>query len=86
MGSKRVSSKVHYAEARGDGAEALLREFLRSLPVHPGFLGAELLGSPQQPGLYLVASRWAGNVPEVEVPDGVKAWSFAVLEEAEVLV
>lgn len=74
--------KVHYAEARGDGAGALLREFLRSLPTFPGFLDAELLGSPDQPGLYLVASRWVGDVPELKVPDGAKSWSFEVLEEA----
>lgn len=74
--------KVHYAEARGEGSEALLRGFLRSLPSFPGFLDAELLGSPQQPGLYLVASRWTGDVPELKLPDGVKSWSFEVLEEA----
>ncbi|AIZ44898.1 hypothetical protein QR90_06920 [Deinococcus radiopugnans] len=73
---------VHYAEARGDGAEALLRGFLSGLPARPGFLGAELLGSPGQPGLYLVASRWAADVPDLNVPDGVKAWSFEVLAEA----
>ncbi|OLV19814.1 hypothetical protein BOO71_0001807 [Deinococcus marmoris] len=73
---------MHYAEARGDNAETLLREFLGSLPARSGFLGAELLGSPEQPGLYLVASRWAAEVPELSVPDGVKAWSFEVLAEA----
>ena len=75
------AQRVHYAEARGDGAEALLRGFLRDLPTHPGFLGAELLGSPGQPGLYLVASRWATEVPDLSVPGGVKAWSFEVLAE-----
>ncbi|WP_034413498.1 antibiotic biosynthesis monooxygenase family protein [Deinococcus marmoris] len=73
---------MHYAEARGDGAEALLRGFLGGLLNCPGFLGAELLGSPGQPGLYLVASRWATEVPELSVPGGVKAWSFEVLTEA----
>lgn len=77
-----LSRTVHYAEARGDGAEALLRGFLKNLPAHPGFLGAQLLGSPGQPGLYLVASRWAAAVPDLNVPDGVKAWSFEVLAEA----
>ncbi|MFK7602762.1 antibiotic biosynthesis monooxygenase family protein [Deinococcus sp. SM5_A1] len=76
------TKRVHYAEARGDGAEALLRGFLAGLPARSGFLGAELLGSPGQPGLYLVASRWATEVPELSVPDGVKAWSFEVLAEA----
>ncbi|CAM3553949.1 antibiotic biosynthesis monooxygenase family protein [Deinococcus frigens] len=76
-----MSKKVHYAEARGDWAETLLRGFLASLPAHSGFLSAELLGSPGQPGLYLVASRWATEVPELGVPDGVKAWSFEVLAE-----
>ena len=74
--------QVHYAEARGDGAKDLLTAFLEGLPVHPGFLGAELLGSPDQPGLYLVASRWSGAVPALNVPPGAKAWSFEVMAEA----
>lgn len=74
--------RVHYAEARGDGAEGVLRGFLADLPAYNGFLGAELMGSPGQPGLYLVASRWAAEVPELRVPGGVKAWSFEVLAEA----
>lgn len=80
--SHEPTKRVHYAEVRGDGAEALLRGFLAGLPAQPGFLGAELLGSPGQPGLYLVASRWATGGPELDVPDGVKAWSFKVLAEA----
>lgn len=75
------TKQVHYAEARGAGAQALLRGFLAGLSAHPGFLGAELLGNPGQPGLYLVASRWATPVPELDVPAGAKAWSFEVLAE-----
>lgn len=71
---------VHYAEARGDGAEEILRAFLGTLPGRPGFLGAELLASPAQPGLALVASRWSGEVPPLTLPDGVRAWEFEVLE------
>jgi hypothetical protein len=73
--------RVHYAEARGEGAQGLLRAFLKTLPAHPGFLGAELLGSPDQPGLYLVASRWSEAVPELRVPDGTKAWGFEIIAE-----
>lgn len=72
---------VHYAEARGDDANAGLRAFLETLPAHPGFVDARLLGSPDQPGLYLVASRWAGAVPALTIPAGARAWSFEVLAE-----
>lgn len=70
---------VHYAELRGDSAQATLHDFMGSLPAQPGFLGAELLSSPAQPGLLLVASRWAGAVPgDLPVPSGAKAWTFTV--------
>ncbi|GGO30663.1 antibiotic biosynthesis monooxygenase family protein [Deinococcus humi] len=77
----KPAKRVHYTEARGTGAESLLHDFLRSLTAHPGFLGAELQGSPDQPGLYLVASRWSGTGPDLCVPDGAKAWSFEVIAE-----
>ncbi|GMA15791.1 hypothetical protein E5F05_06415 [Deinococcus metallilatus] len=76
-----MTAWVHYAEARGESAECDLRAFLNTLPGLPGFLGAELLGSPAQPGLALVASRWAGEVPPLALPDGVRAWVFEVLED-----
>lgn len=72
--------QVHYAEARGENAEADLRAFLKALPALPGFVGAELLVSPAQPGLVLVASRWEGTVPPLSLPGGVRAWVFEVLE------
>jgi heme-degrading monooxygenase HmoA len=71
---------VHYAEARGEHAGTALRGFLHHLPALPGFLGAELLSSPEQPGLYLVASRWAGPVPPLDLPAGTRAWTFTVLD------
>lgn len=74
------AARVHYAEARGDGAADMLRAFLGALPGLPGFLGAELLVSPEQPGLALVASRWAGEVPPLTLPPGVRAWVFEVRE------
>ena len=77
----RPARRVHYTEASGAGAEALLHDFLRSLPAYPGFLGAELQGSPDQPGLYLVASRWTGTGTDLCVPEGAKAWSFEVIAE-----
>ncbi len=71
---------VHYAEARGEHAGTALRAFLQAIAVLPGFLGAELLSSPEQPGLYLVASRWSGPVPPLNVPEGARAWTFTVLD------
>ena len=76
----RRTQQVHYAEARGEAAEVDLRAFLGTLPALPGFLGAELLVSPDQPGLALVASRWAEGVPPLVLPPGVRAWVFEVLE------
>ena len=72
--------QVHYAEARGETAEASLRAFLQVLPTLPGFVGAELLVSPDQPGLALIASRWEGSVPLLPLPAGVRAWVFEVRE------
>lgn len=69
---------VHYAEGKGEAARAALHAFLDALPGQAGFLGAELLLSAAQPELTLVASRWAGEVPPLPVPDGVRAWVFQV--------
>ncbi|PNY81762.1 antibiotic biosynthesis monooxygenase family protein [Deinococcus koreensis] len=76
-----MASHVHYAEARGDSALATLREFLDALGTQPGLLSAELLSSPDQPGLYLVMSRWDTPIPPLTLPDGVRAWAFETLEE-----
>lgn len=70
--------RVHYAEARGEAAERDLGALLAALPDLPGFLGAELLISPAQPGLALVASRWSGEVPPLPLPGGARAWVFEV--------
>lgn len=72
------TSWVHYAESRAGNARALLAALLEDLSRLPGFRGAELLSSPGQPGLYLLASRWAGERPEPELPGGVRAWTFVV--------
>ncbi len=71
---------MHYTEVRGDQAEDDLRSFLNALPSQPGFLGAELLVSPAQPGLALVASRWSGQAPPLPLLAGARAWVFEVLE------
>ncbi|BBN93305.1 hypothetical protein DEIGR_100040 [Deinococcus grandis] len=70
--------QVQYAEGKGEAARAALHAFLNALPEYPGFLGAELLLSPAQLELTLVASRWADEVPPVPLPDGVRAWVFQV--------
>lgn len=76
-----MATHVHYAEARGDFALSTLRTFLDSLPTQPGLLGAELMGSAAQPGLYLVMSRWNGTIPALSIPHGVKAWEFEIVDE-----
>lgn len=78
MNPRPVPLRVHYAEAKGEQAGRDLVAWLDTLPGQPGFLGAELLVSPEQPGLALVASRWAGEGPLRKVPEGVRAWAFEV--------
>ncbi|WP_034409625.1 antibiotic biosynthesis monooxygenase family protein [Deinococcus murrayi] len=70
--------QVHYAEARDEAAGRALTAWLDTLPGQPGFVGAELLASPAQPGLLLVASRWASGELPPTVPPGVRAWAFEV--------
>lgn len=75
--------QVQYVEARdnGDGlTAAALSAHLETLQTQPGFLGAELLVSPAQPGLLLIASRWAEPAPELPLPVGAKSWVFEVQE------
>lgn len=76
-----MATHVHYAEARGDAALPTLRRFLDELGRQPGLIGAELMASPAQPGLYLVMSRWDGRIPGLSLPDGVKAWEFEIVDE-----
>lgn len=75
----RPAAQVWYVEARGEGARDLLGVFLDTLDGQPGFLGAELLHSPAQPDLALVASRWAAGPPALALPEGARAWTFEVL-------
>lgn len=75
--------QVQYVEARDDeGGQtaAALSAHLDTLQAQPGFLGAELLVSPAQPGLMLIASRWATLAPELPLPAGAKSWVFEVQE------
>lgn len=75
-----MAMNVQYAEGRGEAAEAGLRALLDTLDGLEGFAGAELLSSPAQPGLWLLVSRWQGEVPEMALPDGVRAWVFEVMD------
>ena len=76
------------ALAPADAAEAAstdnvyqrLSDLMAGLGHLPGFLGADLLTSPAQPGLCLLESRWAGAVPALDIPAGCKAWAFDVAE------
>ena len=73
---------VWYVELRGVNAIRALRDCLDVLPTLPGFQGAELLTSPAQPGLALIASRWAGDIPDLPLPAGAKHWAFQVVASA----
>jgi hypothetical protein len=83
-----VSVLVHYIEGRssdagqsvGPDVQQRLSDVMAGLGHLPGFLGADLLCSPLQPGLYLLESRWAEQVPEFEIPVGCRAWAFTVTE------
>lgn len=71
---------VWYVEARGQEALASLSTFLQALKAQPGLLGAELLTSPAQRDLALVASRWAGAPPSLPLPPGARGWVFEIVE------
>lgn len=71
---------VHYTELKGPNSQKILSQWLQLLPAQHGFISAELLSSPQQPELALVASRWS-NTPRLSVPPEAKHWFFEVLEE-----
>lgn len=73
-------ASVWYVELRGPEAIIRLRDFLDALPAQAGFRGAELLTSPAQPELVLIASRWQDEPPALHVPDGAKHWVFTVLD------
>ena len=76
------TGRVWYIELKGEEAVPLLTRLLDSLPTQPGFQGAELLTSPAQPGLALIASRWAGELPALPLPPGAKHWAFEVVASA----
>lgn len=69
---------IHYVEGRGEAAGAALSALLSDLRGQAGLVDACLLTSPDQPGLWLVESRWVGEVPPISVPEGCKSWSFEV--------
>lgn len=70
---------VWYVELKGPQSQQILSQWLQNLPNQTGFLGAELLMSPEQPELALVASRWSLR-PKLTVPTEAKHWFFEVLE------
>lgn len=69
---------IHYVEGRGEALEETLTAFLDALSEQAGLVDACLLASPEQPGLWLVESRWANDLPMLSVPEGCKSWSFEV--------
>lgn len=79
-----MSIQVHYIEGHTTAADGELRQRLSDLMAGlghlPGFVSADLLCSPAQPHLCLLESRWAGIVPDLEIPVGCKSWVFTVTE------
>lgn len=76
-------TSVDLASADGastDDVYQRLSDLMAGLGHLPGFLGADLLTSPAQPGLCLLESRWAAAVPALDVPAGCKSWAFDVAE------
>lgn len=71
---------VWYVESKGKGEHEGLRQHFEQLVSQRGFLGAEWLSSPQQPGLALVASRWQGQPPSLPLAEGLRGWCFVVEE------
>ncbi|MFC4424693.1 antibiotic biosynthesis monooxygenase family protein [Deinococcus navajonensis] len=80
MPERLDAAVVWYVELRGPGAIDTLRALLQGLAGQPGLLGAELLTSPAQPDLALLASRWATEAPHLPLPSGAKSWVFEVIE------
>ncbi|ACO47328.1 hypothetical protein DEDE109153_15070 [Deinococcus deserti] len=72
-------TQIWYVEARGKDALSSLRAFLHTLQDQPGLLGADLLISPAQPDLALIASRWSAVPPEMTLPSGARGWVFEVV-------
>lgn len=71
--------QVWYVELKGPEATRILERWLEQLPGQAGFQGAELLVSPAQPGLALIASRWESAAPRMGVPEEAKHWTFEVV-------
>ncbi len=75
---------MHYIEGQATPAEPDVQQRLSDLMAGlghlPGFLSADLLSSPAQPELVLMESRWAGDVPALDIPAGCKSWAFTVTE------
>lgn len=79
-----LSIQVHYIEGKATQADPDVQQRLSDLMAGlghlPGFLGADLLSSSAQPELALLESRWAGDVPALDIPVGCKSWAFTVTE------
>lgn len=71
--------QVWYVESRAESALEALGRLLDDLKLMPGFLGGELLTSPDQPGLALLQTRWDGAAPSLNLPAGARGWAFHVV-------
>lgn len=74
----QVAQHIHYLESRSPNAEHDARLFLEALRQQVGLIDACLLSSAKQAGLWLVESRWTGEVPPLNVPADCQQWSFEI--------
>lgn len=76
---------LHFAEQRGD--LATVQALARAWASHPDCVSAEVLHSPAQASaggeLYLLVTRWQGEVPALDLPADMKGWAFAVLDPVQ---
>lgn len=72
---------IHYTEQHGNLAG--LQDLAQTWARQAGFMGAEILSSPEQTTdageLYLLVTRWQGPPPKLVLPNGTKGWAFVRL-------
>ncbi len=65
-----------FYERAGEDAQGAATHFAETMAEHDGFLGCRLLGSAEQPNLYLLVSEWRAGASAPEAPETFKVWRF----------